>query len=207
MFDKKKVRLKKRAIHPITMFIMLTLFTIVLSSVLALFKIQATYSRINAANQLESVVVSVVGLCNFTGIKGIISDASKNFASFAPLTTLLVGLIGLSIAHASGLIDTFIKRVTLKINNKTLTFLLIFIATISSIINEVGYVILIPFAALVFLANGRNPLLGITAAFCGVAFGYGVTLFAGSMEISLLNYTQEAAYLIDSTYHVALLSN
>ena len=189
------------------MFIMLTLFTMIFSSILSLFKIQASYSRINSSGQLESVAVSVVGLFNSTGVKGIISDAAKNFASFAPLTTLLVGLIGLSVAHASGLIDTFIKRVTLKINNKTLTFIVIFLATISSIINEVGYVILIPLAALVFLANGRNPLLGITAAFCGVAFGYGVTLFAGSMEISLLNYTQQAAYLVDSNYHVALLSN
>lgn len=207
MFDKKKVRYKKRAIHPITMFIMLTFFTIVLSSILSFFKIQASYSKINASGQLESVAVSVVGLFNSTGIKGIISDAAKNFASFAPLTTLLVGLIGLSVAHASGLIDTFIKRVTLKINNKTLTFIVIFLATISSIINEVGYVILIPLAALIFLANGRNPLLGITAAFCGVAFGYGVTVFAGSMEINLLNYTQQAAYLVDTNYHVALLSN
>ena len=71
-----------------------------------------------------------------------------------------------------------------------MTFFIIFLATISSIINEVGYVILIPLAALVFLANGRNPLLGITAAFCGVAFGYGITIFAGSMEISLLNYNE-----------------
>lgn len=207
MFEKKKIRYKKRVIHPITMFIMLTLVTIIFSSILSFFKIQASYSRINSANQLENVVVSIVGLCNFTGIKGIIGDAAKNFASFAPLTTLLVGLIGLSVAHASGLIDTFIKRVTLKINNKTLTFIIIFLATISSIINEIGYVILIPLAALVFLANGRNPLLGITAAFCGVAFGYGVTIFAGSMEINLLNYTQQAAYLVDANYHVALLSN
>lgn len=207
MFEKKKIRYRKRVIHPITMFICLTLLLIVLSSVLSIFKIQTSYSRINAANQLESVGVSIEGLCNFNGIKSIISDAAKNFASFAPLTTLLVGLIGLSVAHASGLIDTFIKRVTLKINNKTLTFIIIFIATISSIINEVGYVILIPLAALIFLANGRNPLLGITAAFCGVAFGYGVTIFAGSMENNLLNYTQQAAYLVDPNYHVALLSN
>lgn len=207
MFDKKKVRLRKREIHPITMFIMLTILLIVLSSILSLFKIQASYSRVNSSNELESVVVSIVGLFNFTGIKGIISDATKNFAAFAPLTTLLVGLIGVSVAHASGLIDTFIKRITLKINNKTLTFIIIFLATISSIINEVGYVILIPLAALIFLANGRNPLLGITAAFCGVAFGYGVTLFAGSMEINLLQYTQKAAYLVDSNFHVALLSN
>ena len=207
MFEKKKIRYKKRIIHPITMLIMLTLFVMVLSSVLSMFKIQASYSRINSSNEVENVIVSVVGLFNFAGIKGIISDAAKNFASFAPLTTLLVGLIGVAVAHASGLIDTFIKRVTLRINNKTLTFIIIFLATISSIINEVGYVILIPLAALIFLANGRNPLLGITAAFCGVAFGYGVTLFAGSMEISLLNYTERAAHLIDSGFHVALLSN
>lgn len=207
MFEKRKVRYKKRAIHPITMFILLTVLLLVLSSVLSIFKIQASYSKINSTNQLENVVVSVVGLCNFDGFKLIISDAAKNFASFAPLTTLLISLIGLSVAHASGLIDIFIKRVTLRINNKTLTFLIIFLATISSIINEVGYVILIPLAALVFLANGRNPLLGITAAFCGVAFGYGVTLFAGSMENNLLNYTQQAAYLVDANYHVALLSN
>ena len=207
MFEKRKIRYKKRDIHPITMFILLTLAVMIFSSILSAFKIKASYSRINAANQLENEAVSVVGLCNFEGIKSIISDAAKNFASFAPLTTLLVALIGLSVAHATGLIDTFIKRVTLKINNKTLTFMLIFVATISSIINEVGYVILIPLAALVFLANGRNPLLGITAAFCGVAFGYGVTIFAGSMENNLLNYTQQAAYLVDANYHVALLSN
>lgn len=207
MFEKKKIRYRKRVVHPITMFIMLTIVVMILSSVLAFFNVQASYSRITGNNELGNVIVKVEGLFNSTGIKGLISDAAKNFANFAPLTTLLVGLIGLSVAHASGLIDTFIKRVTLKINNKTLTFIVIFLATISSIINDVGYVILIPLAALVFLANGRNPLLGITAAFCGVAFGYGVTFFAGSMEINLLQYTQQATYLVDSNLHVALLSN
>lgn len=207
MFEKRKVRYKKREIHPITMFILLTLAVVVFSSILSIFKIQASYSKINASNQLENEVVSVVGLFNFDGFKSIVSDSAKNFASFAPLTTLLVALIGLSVAHASGLIDTFIKRVTLRINNKTITFVLIFLATISSIINEVGYVILIPLAALVFLANGRNPLLGIAAAFCGVAFGYGVTIFAGSMENNLLDFTQQAAFLVDPNYHVGLLSN
>ena len=207
MLDKNKIKYKRRKLHPITTFILMTFIVMLLSSILAFFKIDASYSRIDGTNELKPVVVSVEGLFNFTGLKYLISNAAKNFVSFAPLSTLLIGIIGVSVAHASGLIDTFIKRVTLKINNKTLTFIVIFIATISSIINEVGYVILIPLAALVFLANGRNPLLGITAAFCGVAFGYGVTLFAGSMEINLLEYTQKAAYLVDSNFHVALLSN
>ena len=89
-----------------------------ISSILSLLSVGASYSRIDN-NGLKSVEVTVEGLLNFTGIKYLISNAAKNFVSFAPLSTLLIGLIGLSVAHASGLIDTFIKRVTLKINNKT----------------------------------------------------------------------------------------
>ena len=84
-----------------------------------------------------------------------------NFANFVPLTALLIALIGLSVAHASGLIDTFIKRSTIKIDNKYLTFFIILIATISSLITEVGYVILIPLAALVsFFIGGVIAVAG-----------------------------------------------
>ena len=87
------------------------------------------------------------------------------------------------------------------------TFIIIFVATISSLINEVGYAILIPLAALIYFINGRNPILGIITAFCGVAFGYGVTIFVGSMEVALMDYTKTAAWLIDDNMHIALTSN
>ena len=207
MKNRKKLRLKSFNFHPITTFIIMILAVMILSFILSLLQVQASYSRENASGELESVLVTVENVFNFEGFKYLISNAAKNFVSFTPLSTLIIGLIGLSVAHASGLIDTFIKRVTLKINNKTLTFIIIFVATISSIINEVGYVILIPLSALIFLANGRNPLLGITASFCGVAFGYGVTLFAGSSEINLVPITEQAARLVDHGFHVSLLSN
>ena len=89
----------------------------------------------------------------------------------------------------------------------TLTFLVIFIAITSSLINEVGYAILIPLVALVYFINNRNPIIGIVTAFCGVSFGYGVSMFVGSMEVSLMDYTRDAARLIDDTTHIALTSN
>ncbi len=203
---KKKLRLVR--MHPITSIILLTFIIMIISSILSLLQIQVNYSTINSSGTaLESELVSVEGLFNFNGFKYLISNAAVNFASFTPLSTLLLALIGLSVCHASGFIDAFIKRRTLSINNKTLTFIIIFLATVSSIINDVGYVILIPVSALIFLANGRNPLLGITAAFCGVAFGYGATLFAGSTEISLVPITESASLLVDGTYHVEMLSN
>lgn len=203
----KKIRFKKHKFHPITTLVLITIFVMVLSSILSGFNVQVSYPSIGNDGELVNTTTIVTGMFNSTGFKYLISDAAKNFANFVPLTALLIALIGLSVAHASGLIDTFIKRSTIKIDNKNITFFIILLATMSSIINEVGYVILIPLAALVFEANGRNPLLGITAAFCGVAFGYGATIFAGSTEIALVPITEQAARLIDGTYHVEMLSN
>ncbi len=208
MKEKKKLKLKKFYLHPITTFILLTILVMILSGIFSLFQMQATYTTLNpTTGQLESTLVTIENLFSFNGLKYIISNAARNFISFTTLSTLLISLIGLGVAQATGLIDTFIKRVLVKIDNKKVTFIIIFLATISSLINDIGYVILIPIAALVFLKNGRNPLAGIIASFCGVAFGYGVTIFVGSMEVNLISTTEDAARLIDSAYHVALSSN
>ena len=205
---KGKLRLKKFNVHPIITFILLTLGTIIFSWILSLLQIQVSYNEININTlELESKLISVENLLNFEGIKFVISSAAKNLAGFTPLTNLLLGLIGLSVAYATGLIDAFTKRITLNINNKTLTFLIILLGTISSLINDIGYVILIPISAIVFSANKRNPILGIITAYCGVAFGYGATLFVGSMEVNLIPETTAAARLIDSLYHIELTSN
>lgn len=203
----KKINIKKIIGHPISTFVVLTVFVMILSSFLSLLNANSSYYKIVGPNEFENVLVNVEGLFNFEGFKFLISNAAKNFVTFTPLNNLIIALIGLSVAHASGFIDAFIKRYTSKIDKKVITFIIIFLAGISSIINDVGYVVLIPLSALIFLANGRNPLLGIIASFCGVAFSYGATLFAGSTEVSLVPITEQASRLIDKTYHVGMLSN
>ena len=208
MKEKKRLRLKKFYLHPVTAFILLTFLTMILSGIFSLFGMQATYSSINPiTGNLEPNLVVVENLFSFDGIKYLISNASKNFISFTTLSNLLIALIGLGISQATGSLDAFIKRYLAKVDKKFITFFIILLATASSIINDIGYVILIPIAALAFMKNNRNPIAGIIAAFCGVAFGYGATLFVGSMEVNLVSTTEEAARLIDSSYHVALTSN
>ena len=208
MKKKKSLKLKKIYLHPVTTFIIMTLIVMALSGVCSLLGMQATYSTLNeATGELETTIVKVENLFGFEGLKYIISTASKNFISFTTLSNLLIALIGLGVTQATGLLDAFNKRVLSKIDNKKITFIILFLATISSLINDIGYVILIPLAAMVFLKNNRNPLAGIVAAFCGVAFGYGATIFVGSMEVNLISTTEIAARLIDESYHVALSSN
>ncbi len=208
MKEHKKYRLKKFYFHPITVFIVLSLIVVLLSGILSKFEMQATYNTINAnTKELESTIVSVENLLSFDGMKFIISNAATNFISFAPLGMLLISLIGLCIAEATGFIEAFSRKYIKKLSNSQITFIIIFVATISSLINEIGYEILIPLVAMIYSANGRNPLTGIVTAFCGVAFGYGVSVFVGSMEVSLMNYTSTAAALIDSNIHISLTCN
>lgn len=208
MLEKPKLRLKKFYFHPITIFIVLTFFVIILSGIFSLFEMQATYNIVNTnTRELEPTLIAVENLLSFDGIKFLISNATKNFLSFGPLGTLLISLLGLTIAEGSGFIETLTNRHISKIPKYTLTFLVLLLCTISSLINEVGYAILIPLVALVYFINNRNPILGIVTAFCGVSFGYGISIFVGSMEVSLLNYTKAAAILVDENAHIALTSN
>ena len=208
MQEKGKLRLKKFYFHPVTMFIVMIVVVILLSWILSLFETQATYNTVNTnTRELEPVLITVENLLSFDGFKFLISDAAKNFLSFAPLGTLLISLIGLTIAEGTGFIETLTRRHISKMPKFIVTFFVIFISTVSSLINEVGYAILIPLMALIYFMNNRNPILGIVTAFCGVSFGYGVSIFVGSMEISLLPYTRNAARLIDETSHIALTSN
>ena len=208
MINKPKLKLKKFYFHPITIFILLSFFVVILSGILSAFQAQATYNTVNVnTNDLEPTLIAVENLFSFDGIKFFISNAAKNFLSFGPLGMLLMSLIGITIAEGTGFIETVTRRWLSKLSKSGLTLLFIFIATISSLINEVGYAILIPLAALVFFMNKRNPILGIIAAYCGVAFSYGVSIFVGSMEVSLMGYTKKAAMLIDENTHIALTSN
>ena len=129
MYDKKKLKLKKFYFHPITVFLFLTILTIIASGILSIFETQATYNTINiSTKELEPTLVTVENLLSFDGLKFIISNAARNFLSFGPLGMLLISLIGLSVAEGTGFIETLTKRHISKLPKFTLTFLLIFIS-------------------------------------------------------------------------------
>ena len=202
----RKDKIKKN--HPLVTYLRLILIVFVLSFVLSLLNMSASYNTVNGATAaINPESTSIVNLFNPDVLKQFISGATTNFMSFAPLSMFLMSTIGISICEASGFLDSVYTRVFSKLNSKFITFLVVFFATISTIINEVGFVLIIPLAALLFRNKKRNPLLGITAAFAGCAFGTGTTIFCGSLEVNMIPYTTSAARLIDESSHIALTSN
>lgn len=208
MNDKRKLKLKKFYFHPITMFLVMTIVVVILSGIFSLFEMQATYNTVNInTKELEPHLITVENMLSLKGLRYMISNAMSNFISFGPLGSLIISLIALTIAESTGLLEAVTKKYISKIPRQVFTFIVLFIATTSSLINDVGYAILIPLVSLLYFMNNRNPLLGVVTAFCGVSFGYGVSLFVGTQEIALMEYTKTAAMLIDDSTHIALTSN
>lgn len=77
-----------------------------------------------------------------------------------------------------------------------------FAGIISNTASELGYVVLIPLAAMLFHSLGRHPLAGLAAAFAGVSGGYSANLLIGTVDPLLSGITETAAQMIDPTYTV-----
>ena len=77
---------------------------------------------------------------------------------------------------------------------------MVFASVVSNTASEMGYVVLIPLAAVVFRSVGRHPLAGLAAAFAGVSGGYSANVLIGTVDPLLAGITTEAARIIDPSY-------
>ncbi len=181
--------------HPATLFAAFAVFVVLLSGLLS----GLDLSVIHPGTHQE---VRVVNLLSVAGLHRILTDMVKNFTGFAPLGTVLVSLLGIGIAEGSGLIGTALRLVVLKSPARLLTFVVVFAGVMSNTASEVGYVLLVPLSAIIFLAAGRHPLAGIAAAFAGVSGGYSANLLLGTIDPLLAGLSEEAARIVQPSYSV-----
>lgn len=87
------------------------------------------------------------------------------------------------------------------------TIAISFSAVVSNTASEMGYVVLVPLAAVIFHSMGRHPLAGLACAFACVSGGYSANLLLGTIDPLLAGLTQEAAQLIDPDYEVVATAN
>src|SRR5690606_5150424 len=90
---------------------------------------------------------------------------------------------------------------------RLLTFVIVLAGVLSNTASEIGYVLLVPLAATIFLAAGRHPLAGLAAAFAGVSGGDSANLMLGTVDPLLAGLSEEAARIIDPSYQVNATAN
>ena len=181
-------------LHPMMAIIVLIFLVIILSGILNLFGVSASYNTVNAVTgSYQSNLVTVESLFSLRGLKYIFSNTVANFSSFAPLIMLLISLIGIGILEESGFLSTFFFAVTKRLPKYVVTFILSFLCIVLSITGDVSYVIFIPMAALLFKHGRRNPLAGIIVSFISISVGFGINLFMSGIDSSLAEMTVLAA--------------
>lgn len=146
--------------------------------------------------------VEAVSLLTIAGLHRILTNLVTNFTGFAPLGTVLVAIMGIAVAEGSGLIGSGLKLMVLSAPKKLLTFFIVFAGVMSNAASEVGYVLLVPLSAVIFLAVGRHPIAGLAAAFAGVSGGYSANLLLGTVDPLLAGLSEEAAKIVNPTYQV-----
>ena len=195
-------------LHPAILLFILTIIIMIISSVGSILNLETTYYNVNSVTgELESQVVTINNLFNRTGLQYLVSSMIDNFTSFAPLGTLIVGLMGVGVAYKSGFLNAFFRMITDDRPRKLFTFLVVLLGVIFAMFYEAGYVILLPVAAILFMNLGRHPSVGVCAAFAGITFGYGANVVINGVDYVLFNYTQTATKILDQNYHVSLSGN
>jgi aminobenzoyl-glutamate transport protein len=194
--------------HPITLFALFCLFIIVFSGIADWIGLSAIDPRPEGSSGRDpDGVIEVVSLLNAEGLQKIVTGLVTNFTGFAPLGTVLVALLGVSVAEHSGLLSAALRRMVMGASKRLVTFMIVFSAILSNTASELGYVVLIPLAAMIFHSLGRHPLAGLAAAFAGVSGGYSANLLLGTIDPLLAGITTPAAQLIAPEYEVGPEAN
>jgi aminobenzoyl-glutamate transport protein len=185
---------------PVTLFALLALGAVLASWLTSVAGVTVIHPR-----TLETV--APVNLLTAEQIRRMFAQAIPNFVSFPPLGPVIVILVGIGVAEHSGLIGVALRRLVSAVPPSLLTAALVFAGAMSSLAVDAGFVVLIPLGAAVFASVGRHPLVGLAAAFAGVAGGFSANLFITAIDPLLAGLSTESARTLDPGYEVLATSN
>ncbi|HZJ74096.1 MAG TPA: AbgT family transporter [Perlabentimonas sp.] len=186
--------------HPAALFGIFALSTLVLSLI-------GYYFQWVGVNPGTGETVKIVNLLSRDGLHKILLEMVNNYTGFAPLGIVMVAMFGIGIAESSGLIKSSINLLLIKAPKNSVTFLLVFTGILSNIASDLGYILIIPLAGVIFHSLGRHPIAGMAAAFAGVSGGFSANILIGTIDPLLAGLSTEAARIIDPEYYVLPTSN
>lgn len=194
--------------HPVVIFLILIAIVIALSALLSTFGASVTFERINAdTHEVETATTEIRSLLNADGIRFLYASLIPNFMSFTAVGLMIAAMIGAGVAEESGLVTALIRKLVVVSPPWSLTYILAFVGIIASVAADAGYLVLIPLAGVAYLAVGRHPLAGLALGFAAVAGAFTVNMLIKPLDAVLVEFTNDAAHLVDPNRSIGLASN
>jgi len=221
--------------HPAIIFAGLCVFVIVLSFVLALFSVSATYevaeappvqveetelagsiqpeavvpplSEVDLEPEIRTQTTKIESLISVDGIRFIFTSFVQNFANFSVVAVIFVAMIGVGVAEKAGLMAALIRKLVKVAPARAIAFIIVLLGVLSSVASDAGYLILIPLGAAAFASLGRHPLAGLAAAYAGVSAVFAVNILITPIDSLVTEITNEAIALVPGEEPLTITAN
>lgn len=197
---KRKIRNKVK-LHPVMSVLIIIFGVIILSLLLSIFNFSFSYTTINfSRGEYISTTESIINMFSLHGLKYIFANTVANFANYKVLSNLIIMLIGIGVMEKSGFLQTALGLLTRKTKKRTITFVIILICLLSSIMGDIPFLAIIPLSGLIFKYGKRNPNIGVISSYAALTCGYGLSIFFTSIDSSLANLTTISTKMLDSNF-------
>lgn len=198
---KKKVSLLERFLggvevlgnkipNPMLLFIYLCITVIVVSAICSIF-------HVSAVNPVTNEVVEVVNLLSKDGFIMMLTKFVSNFTGTSAMGLTLTCMLGVGVAEASGLFHVALRGLA-KAKGADIKIIVVFltVCVIADCAGGAGFVVLPPLGAMLWSAMGRNPFVGMFAAYATVSGAFASNVLITSMDVINMGFTQAAAQLL-----------
>ncbi len=194
--------------HPVMIFLFLIVVVLILSHILHFAGASVVQQSVDPqTDTLVSTTVVARSLLTTEGIRFIYTSVIPNFMSFTAVGLIIVAMIGVGVAEASGLIKALIRKLVAVSPGWAIAYILVLVGILSSIAADAGYLVLIPLAGSAFLSVGRHPLAGLAAGFAAVAAAFTVNMLIKPLDAVLTEFTNDAIHLVNPALSIDLTAN
>jgi aminobenzoyl-glutamate transport protein len=186
--------------HPFWLFWLLSGILAIISAVLA-------GLNVSVVSPSDGETVTVQNLISGDGLAMALSTMVENFATFPPMATIVVVIMGVAVAERSGFLAALMRVSVSRVPASWVVFAVAFAGTVSHVASAAAYIILVPLGGLAFRAVGKSPILGIVVAYTAIASGYDASPVPTPNDAIFAGITTAAAQIIDPEIYVSPLSN
>ncbi len=166
-----------------------------------------SYVTFDVVDPRTSEALVINNLLSGSAFTEFLSVMVTNFSHFHPVGVVLVAMLGIGVAEATGFINTGLRALLNVTSDTLLTPMVIMVGIASHTAADAGYVLVIPLGGVIFYAAGRHPLAGISAAFAGVSGGFSASFIPSSIDPLLQGLSQAGARILDPAIELNPLNN
>lgn len=188
---------KKRGMHPVWFFVLLSLITIVLSFILSLLRLQGTMYTVSQNGKTVTTILTVQSLISSDGLRYIFGEGVNNLLKFIPFGTVIIGLLGIGMIIKTGLLKEIFSRFAKVIPRRVMFFVFSLLCIVMGFSQDLAFVVMIPISIVLFTEYKRSQVVGMTMAFVSVAAGANINLFITSLDYSLIEIAKNSVKVID----------